>query len=154
MSCLCSMETGLSIGKTQMQGVTWMVGGFDNLKSPSLISGTWAGLMERLASVGPSIGASGNGFSMTLGFLLAWRLASKREQLESKHCKRTTWKLHGLFRPDSEVRQCHSCHILLVTIEIQAIPDSRGGELGCTSWWSGGRVTLQKFFLYFGPLCA
>lgn len=66
-----------------------MVGVCDNLKSPSLISGTWAGLMQRLASVGPPIGASGNGFSMMLGFLLAWRLASKREHLKSKHSKRT-----------------------------------------------------------------
>lgn len=48
-----------------------MAGCRDNLKSPSLISSTWAGKMQRLASVGLQIGAPVYGFFMWLGFLLA-----------------------------------------------------------------------------------
>lgn len=66
-----------------------MAGCCDNLKSPSLISGTWAGMIQRLASVGLQIGAPVYDFSMWLGFLLAWWLAFEREHLKNKHSKKT-----------------------------------------------------------------
>lgn len=62
---------------------------------------------------------------MWLGLLIATMLW---EQPEIMCSKRARWELQVFSDPDSEVRQCCLCHILLVTRKIQAIPDSKEGN--------------------------
>ena len=54
-------------------------------------------MMQRLVSAGTTDWNTHDGLSKWSGLLIVWLLPSKRDHLESKHFKRTRWKLQGLF---------------------------------------------------------